>query len=350
MGKEASESKVDLIDAVDLTMSKFGFNIRNKIANHFSWQVTILTVFVCVEMCNACTLFIPLENNERLLELLIDGGYAGYGAKYRYILSLMYAILRMNLFFLQIFFVFDKHEWLVTANKQFNQIKSIHISKKIDKTAAKFQFISIIASILLVLFSQTQLIRQSYLNRVERNESIDFVYFYNLIYHFFSLGLQTYFSGAYLSQYTVLTKLCLQFADQQHRQLKLLLKKKNLISSERMMHQLRQFSTLYLLIQNLKTYLKRVYLIFVMCVFGVASMSYYTAFYTDINGVHRFGQSVLCVIYLGIIVELSVTTDGINSKFREMSTTIYDKLIHSLDRKYAKKLQIEVRFVTQNFF
>lgn len=334
---------MDLIDATDLVMKKFGFRIRDKIANQFRWQVALVTVFACFDMFNAVTAFIPLENNERLLQILLDPGYAGFGPKYRYILNILYGYFRLNLFTLQLFFVFDTHHWLVNANTQFKKVNSIHIvESEIHKTTAKAKRVAIYILISFTFVDIFQLATQSYRNYKQNQQPLDFLYYYTLVHWTVSLILQQFYSSAYFVQYYILTKLSVQFVQQYNLHLTRLLRKKGFISSERMLHELRQFSHLYLLIQYLKVFLKRTYLTSVLCIFGVSTQCYYTALYTDIVLYQRGAQLCLFALLLAIIVQLSVTTDRINTECRQMSNRIYKAFIRSKNHHYSAKFQFEV--------
>lgn len=339
--------KLDLIDAVEIVMGKFGFQIQSKINNQFNWQVILLTLFAFVEMCQSVTLFIPTKNNELLLEIVCDAGYIGYGAKFRYILAPLYTTYRLNLFLMQMSFVFDKHGWLVKANEFFKKVPSVGIPRKLAQKTTKARFFVVLGAIFTVILVQVQIMTN--FHRIYQSDSYVAAYGRFVLY-FFSTGLQTFYSGAYFVQYYVLTNFCVESVDRYNAELKLLLKKKNFISSKQMVIKLEEFSNLYLMIQELKVFLKRAYMVFVLCMFGVSTQCYYTVFYTDIYYYNRIGQLFVMINFVFIIGFFSVLTDKINSKCREMGTGIFNTFIHSLDEKYSQKFQIEVCFALKRSF
>lgn len=332
----------NLLEAVDMMMGKFGFEIRKQINKQFSWQKTLLLVFATFDLCQAMLSFVPLENNERLLDILGDAGVAGFGFQYRYVMNMFYGIYRANLFLMQLNFWFDNHQWLVKANGEFLKIKSLSISNKMRNQVNRARIFVILVAIGMVTATEVQVFITDYTliqNGIRKLEIFSLnKYFYFLV----SQSLQTFHSGAYFVQYYLLTGLCIQFVEQYNQHLKKKIKQKHFISSEQMLQELQQFSNLYVLIHYLKQNLKRAYLIFILCMFCVCTQGYYTLLYTEIN---IFGKAACGSIFASliiIIVQFSLSTDKINTKCREMSALIYGSFIESLEKKFSEKLQLEV--------
>lgn len=336
----SSEShNIDLIEAVDMIMGKFGFRIRSKIANQFTWHETLLTLFAIVDMLQAMMSFVPTKGNERLLIVLFDAGYVGFGAEFRYILNMLYGTYRMNLFFMQLIFWFDNYQWLVKANREFKRIDSISVPRSLNKRLAKSKLYVIMFASFMLGMSEIQMFLNSYLRR---GDPVDVAFFHKFIYFFFSLIYQSYYSGAYFVEYHLLMEMLTTFLDQYNAHLEPLLKKEGFISSDQMIYELRQFSSIYVLIQYVKQYLKNAYLVFIISMFGVSTQCYYTAFYTKVSDFIRVMKFLVFLIILLVIIRFSIAAERIGSKCEEMSKKIYKTFTHSLNRKYPDKLQHEV--------
>lgn len=340
---EKRACKLDLIDSVDMLMQKFGFRIRKKIANQFCWQVVVITGLAFVDIIQAMVSFIPVENNERLMEILSDAGYGGFGPKHRNILNMMYGTFRLNLVILQVNFVMDKMDWLVKANVEFKKIQCVTITEStMNKKIAKAKFFVRLATFFMLFITMGQMSFTTYLIH-KKDDHLDWVIFNKFIYFFFSQILQNTHSGAYLAQYYLLTELSLNFIDQYNQHLEVLLKEKKFICSKQLINEFKRFSNLYLMIQYLKESLKRTYLIFIVCMFVVSIQNYYSAFYTD---VHIFGRVALFIMFIGclcVIVIFSSSADKINTKCRQMADRIYGVFNNSLDQKFSNQLNFEVR-------
>ena len=325
--------RVDLIDSVDQLLTAFGFTIRLNGKHH--WFSTLITTLAWLDACLSLVGFIPVENAD-LLTLFADPGYIAFGPKHRQILNITYFFFKWHLLVMQVWFMYDKHQWLRDANTEFHQLKSIYIVD-IQSMVRRCKMISVYMACMVAIGATSSAIINVMLLQ---HKGIN-VRFYTFIFYVpCTVLFQTYFSGLYFCQFYFLIKLSIMLMQQYNRHhLEILSTQPN---QQNVSIELQQFTHLYMVIQHLKTYMTRSYITICVACFGASTQLYYTAFYTDIHIFVRCFSFIICVAFFVFIVYFSTVSDRINSEARFLSTVLYERFYLTPNRLDSIAFELEV--------
>ncbi|XP_027198807.2 uncharacterized protein LOC113793041 [Dermatophagoides pteronyssinus] len=228
------------------------------------------------------------------------------GEEYRIQGNILLVFFRSMLFLLYHYWIFDDQNWLIIANKLYNELNKIDVNLTMDwarkRVQVSFRFI-----ILLIISYNLN-------NFATRNRT-----WIDRIFNHLFVTLHTYFLSYFLIQNYLINEICVNLFRQYNQKFCDSIKQGDLNSDL-----LKHFPNLYLMIQYVKIYVKQSYIILVSCLFGMLFEMYHLTFYSNMNLVLKCINVSILAVWVSVIVIFSVIFGRPDEEASILSNMIYE--------------------------
>lgn len=228
------------------------------------------------------------------------------GEEYRIQGNILLAFFRSMLFLLYNVWIFTDQNWLIMANKFYNELDKIDVCLTMDwadKTVKKS-------------FRMTAWLILSYnLNNFATKHPT----WYDRIFNHLIVTLHTYFLSYFLIQNYLLNQICVNLFRQYNQKFCDNIKQCDL-NTELLKH----FPNLYLMIQYMKIYIKQSYIILVGCLFGMLFEMYHLTFYSHMPLLIQCLNVSILAVWVSVIVIFSVIFGRVDEQASILSNMIYE--------------------------